>query len=120
MIMETIRDLEKLLTERGRLSIIEIVYDAYAIDRLPSKLIFGVTASRILAPLARKLGANSAGCGVCYMSLKQLHDLLAQAGLEIVETRDFDDYRHPAPVKLGLHIRRIRPCLLWVRRIGEE
>jgi hypothetical protein len=100
----------------GRLSLIEIIPSAYWIDTLPSRAIFSVTSSRLLAPLAKRLGANSAGVGVCYVTSSQISSLLATAGLEVESMADFDDYAHPLPVRLGLHARRIRPVLHWVRR----
>jgi hypothetical protein len=48
-------------------------------------LIFGLTKSRALAPFTRRLGANTAGVGVCFLSERRWRALLAQAGLTVVE-----------------------------------
>lgn len=57
----------KHLTPRGRLSVYENQYNGF-IDSAPSRLIFAATSSRILSPIMRSMGANTAGVGVCFLS----------------------------------------------------
>ena len=53
------------------------------LDGLPGRLIFHATASRAFAPVARRLGANTAGCGVCFLSRRQWEEEGRRAGLRV-------------------------------------
>lgn len=54
-----------LLTERGRVSVVENLCDGY-IASLSGFLIFRLTSDRLLAPIVRRFGSNTAGVGVCF------------------------------------------------------
>lgn len=57
-----------LLAPGGRVVVTENLYDGIAIDNLPGWLVYMLTASDFLAPVIKRLGANTAGCGVCFLS----------------------------------------------------
>lgn len=71
------------LSERGRLSICEHEYNGY-IDEFPSRAIFYLTSSRLLAPIVKRLGANTAGVGVCFFSRKRLFKRLSESGFMVL------------------------------------
>jgi len=64
------------LTPNGRFSLYDNDYSGY-IDNAPSRLIFLLTSSKVLARVVKSMGANTAGVGVCFLSDRewQLHCL---------------------------------------------
>lgn len=80
---EVLAQARSLLTEGGVVSVFENLYNGLP-DGLPGRMIFHATASRAFAPFARKLGANTAGVGVCFLSRRQWETEAARAGLRVV------------------------------------
>lgn len=78
-----------LLSESGRIYIVENIYDPWIGDDLSARLIFEATRLKRPAAAFRKLGANTAGEGVRFHSLKAWRRLLSANGLT-VETEGFD------------------------------
>lgn len=70
----------RLLRPGGLLLIEENFYQGALGGDLPGRLIYAVTRSRRLEELARRLGANSAGEGVRFRSLRSWNKLLAEQG----------------------------------------
>lgn len=77
-----------LLEPDGVISVFENMYNGLVLDGLPGRLIFHATASRAFAPVARKLGANTAGCGVCFLSRRQWEEEAERAELRIASYVD--------------------------------
>lgn len=71
----------KMLKPGGRLIVFERLYNGSTIHDLPGRLIYELTAQRLLAPLTALLGANTAGVGVCFHSEQGWRDLFEKAGL---------------------------------------
>jgi SAM-dependent methyltransferase len=97
-----------LLSKKGRLCVFENLYDGMFVDTLPGWLTYQLTSSDTLAPIVKRLGANTAGCGVCFRSQSQWEALFLQLGLEI---KHFQMYGHLSIDKLrrlALHIRSAR------------
>lgn len=67
----TLKTVKALLTARGRVSIFENLYDGYLVDSLPGRIIFNLTSSKAISGITQRLGANTAGVGVCFLSKKQ-------------------------------------------------
>jgi SAM-dependent methyltransferase len=107
-----------LLTDRGRLSIFENNYEGWAPDPAPTYVIYGVTASKAIAPLARALGANTAGTGVCFNSFAGWRDMLAASGLELLSHAEPDSWQRRLPLhaRIGLGLRTIRVGYYWARK----
>lgn len=103
----------RMLSADGRIAIFENIYDGYLVDGLPSYIIFELTSSRVMTPITRKLGANTAGVGVCFMSRKQWVDVIEQVGLDIIGYQDDFKRRIPWHVKMFLHLRDVRVGLFW-------
>lgn len=70
-----------LLAPAGRVVVTENLYDGIVIDNLPGWIVYMLTASGFLAPLVKRLGANTAGCGVCYLSAGAWRKEFRRAGL---------------------------------------
>lgn len=73
-----------LLTERGRLSVCENFQNGLLIDAVPSWLVFQLTSTRKMASWVRLLGANSAGVGICALSLRQWEKTFLKLGFTIL------------------------------------
>ena len=114
-IAATLTALPPLLTERGRVSIFENMYDGILWNGLPSRLIFQLTAAKRLAKLIRKMGANTAGVGVCFLSQRQWRAVIEQQNLEILH---YADDATPWPVsplhRIVLHLGYIRVGHFWL------
>jgi methyltransferase family protein len=114
----TLRGLRERLTPNGRISCYENMYQGRVIDDLPGRLIFQATALRILAPLTRRLGANTAGVGVCFHAESGWRTLFTRAGLRVVGYVEPDWW--PWPIRrlwrLGLHLAAIRTGHAWLAR----
>lgn len=114
-IQQALRHAKALLGPQGRLSVFENLYDGRRFDRLPSRLIFELTASRLLAPLTGALGANTAGCGVCFLSRSHWDEQLAQAGFTVVAC-DHHEQRRVAPAtRLLLQLGEVSVGHYWCR-----
>jgi len=77
-----------LLDANGVVSVFENMYNGLVLDGLPGRLIFHATASSAFALVARRLGANSAGCGVCFLSRRQWEQEAKRAGLRVASYVD--------------------------------
>ncbi|ABC29203.1 hypothetical protein HCH_02388 [Hahella chejuensis KCTC 2396] len=72
---------KSLLKENGVIVVYEIHYNGGVFDEITSKIIYGVSSSRILAPVAKIMGSNTAGFGVCFHSEPFWIDLFCKQGL---------------------------------------
>ena len=114
-IVSTLNIVASLLSERGKISIFENMYDGLIIDSLPSYLIFHLTNSKAIAPLIRKLGANTAGIGVCFLPQKQWTSVFRQSCLHLLNyTDDPSDWHVPLQHRLFLHLGYIRVGHFWL------
>jgi len=113
--IETVlRTARSLLTERGRVSIYENVYDGWLFDGLPSWLIYRATSSAALAAVARRAGANTAGVGVCFLSYKQWCAVLSRSGFHVLRHTPEKPWDISWPRQLLLHIRCVHCSHFWL------
>lgn len=114
--VRTLTALRAHLTERGRISVYENIYEGWLANDLPGWLIYQGTALRRIAGLARRLGANTAGVGVCFHSLPAWRSLVAEAGLRIAEYAEPDTWVWPMPwwYRPALTLRRISTGHAWL------
>ena len=63
----------------------EIHYNGLFHEELPSSLIHALSSSPVLAPVVKRLGANTAGYGVCFHSESYWRKLYTQNGLDVVD-----------------------------------
>ena len=99
----------RLLNPGGVISILENLYEGTVVDGVPSRLIFELTKSTMLKPLVSRLGANTAGCGVCFRSRKAWKEDAGRAGLSV------DTFVELSPKPIGL----IKEVLLHVGFVGH-
>ncbi|MBU6950772.1 class I SAM-dependent methyltransferase [Hahella sp. HN01] len=71
----------ELLTKNGVIIVYEIHYNGGLYNEVTSKIIFGISSSRLLAPFAKFMGANTAGFGVCFHSEPFWKELYYNQGL---------------------------------------
>jgi len=74
---------KSVLADGGLIVVYEIHYNGLFYDELPSKLIHALSSSKVLAPLTKLMGANTAGYGVCFHSESYWRSLFGQAGLRV-------------------------------------
>jgi Methyltransferase domain len=103
-----------LLTDRGRVSIFENMYDGLVVDGLPSILIFTLTSSKAIAGFIKKMGANTAGVGVCFLSQKQWVQVLEKTSLNLLKYSDDDKWPISPKLNIFLHIGNIRCGHFWL------
>jgi len=103
-----------LLTASGRISIFENMYRGFLLDNLPSHLIFLLTSSKSIAAITRKLGANTGGVGVCFLSEKQWRATIKQVNLEVLSYTENRKWSMPWLWPILLHVGSIRVGHFWL------
>lgn len=85
MIYDCMKKLRKKLTKNGKLCILDIFYDGILIDSFPSWAIYQCTSQKnpLLIKLFRKMGAQSAGNGVCFQSERMWRQLIKKSHFKI-------------------------------------
>jgi ubiquinone/menaquinone biosynthesis C-methylase UbiE len=105
----------RLLNPGGVVSVLENLYEGSVVDGVPSRLIFELTSSKLLKPLIRRLGANTAGCGVCFRSRRAWREDAAQCGLAVKTFMELT----PKPVgvvkELLLHVGFVGHGFFWLQ-----
>ncbi|MDQ6780554.1 MAG: class I SAM-dependent methyltransferase [Candidatus Eremiobacteraeota bacterium] len=105
-----------LLGPTGRISIVENMCNGAVLQNWPSFVIFQLTSSKVLAPLVRRLGANTAGVGVCFLDKRQWRLEIARAGLRVFDYEE-EYYKPMARVRrLALLMRSYHVGHFWVGR----
>lgn len=105
-----------LLCEHGRISIYENMYDGLILDSLPSSLVYNLTSNRAIAAVTRKMGANTAGVGVCFLSKNQWISTLNKTDLELIKYSDDDKWSIPLTWNVFLHIKSIHCGHFWLMK----
>lgn len=85
MMRTCMKRLSDKLTINGKLCILDIFYDGLLMDNWPSKVIYHCTSQKnvLLIKIFRRLGAQSAGSGVCFQSEKMWRYLIKHSHLTI-------------------------------------
>ena len=112
----TLCKLKSMLKPGGFISVFENIYDGQIIQWLPSYLIFYFTRSKALSSLTSRMGANTAGVGVCFLSKKQWDDEFKRADLKIASYAD--SRAKPKQFwlkKFVLHLGNIRHGHYWLK-----
>jgi SAM-dependent methyltransferase len=115
-ILSALNSAVPLLSEYGRISIYENMYDGLILDSLPSSLIYNLTSNRAIAQITRKMGANTAGVGVCFLSKNQWISTLKKTDLELIKYSDDDKWSIPLTWNVFLHIESIRCGHFWLMK----
>lgn len=101
-----------VLKPGGRVVVTENLYDGAPVDNLAGFLIYTLTSSKILAPVIKRLGANTAGCGVCFLSARAWRNEFRRLRLQ---ERAFSSEAWPEHELW----RALRLRLLCVRRVSR-
>ena len=97
-------------------SIFENMYNGIIFDSLPSKLIFQITSLKLIKHFARKMGANTAGIGVSFLSKKMWIKIFSNIfGYANIYFTDFHHWEVPLIRKIFLHIKNIHMSLIWIK-----
>jgi SAM-dependent methyltransferase len=102
-----------LLNPGGRVSVFENFYEGTLFNSLPGRLIFALTSSRMLAPLTKRFGANTAGVGVCFRSEASWKRAIAAAGLQATSTGQGRSWKMAKLKQIILHIGTVRCGHIW-------
>jgi SAM-dependent methyltransferase len=119
--MGALRQMKRLLTPRGRISIYENNYAGFLHPGLPGRIIYEVTSSKLLAGISRRLGANTAGVGVCFLSKEQWLATLERVELAVRAYAEPDKWRWPVKwyARLPLGLKRIVAGHYWIAPAGS-
>lgn len=111
-----------LLTKRGRISLFENMCNGWLIDNLPGQIIYQITSVKVIAGITRRLGANTAGVGVCYLSKNAWFSTIRKSGLEVLNYSEPDNWVWPLRPewRIFLHMRNIRVGHFWLRVPGTS
>jgi len=112
VIAQVLGDMSGVLATSGRVSIWENIFEGVLWHGLPSRMIFEITSMPAMARLGRKLGANTAGVGVCFLSRKQWEQELARAGMQVRAT-GWTPMGLPLYQRIPLGIGKIGAVHLW-------
>ena len=98
------------------LAIFENMYNGLLFDSLPSRLIYQITSLQSVKQVARKMGANTAGVGVSFLSKKTWIKLFSAIFGEVnISVIDFHYWDVPVIRKIFLHIKNIHMSLFWIK-----
>ncbi|MDR1633092.1 MAG: class I SAM-dependent methyltransferase [Dysgonamonadaceae bacterium] len=116
-VTNTFFQLKSLLSPRGYVYVFEDFYNGAIFNGLPGYLIYTLTLSKIFARLTRKLGANTAGTGVCFRSRKQWGKIINKCGYKIIHEGESHLFTFPLWKKILLHMGKVNMGYLWLKKI---
>lgn len=109
-----------LLKPGGAISIIEQCFNGLVLHNLPGWLIYQATSSKLLARITKRLKANTAGVGVCFLSTDCWRKRFAahpELGTpKVLGHQDPGIKDHHPLVRWALHIRSIDRTHFWMER----
>jgi SAM-dependent methyltransferase len=117
LIQSVLEQCATILRPHGRLSIIENIWDGWPVHSLAGRLLYYATSSRMAAPLTRRLGANTAGTGVCYLSDHLLKQFLGRAGLCVEVRQVFAIHHYPWYIRYPTLVRQDRSLHYWCKPV---
>lgn len=102
----------KVLKPNGRIFVIEDVVKGIFSDNLCSFLINRLTSASnpVLARFVRRMGANTAGTGICFLGSNQWNKQFEESGLQIVASKSFHSWK----------INRLKSTLLTMAGIRHQ
>jgi len=103
--LESLAYAKKLLKPGGKILILENLYDGQWFDDGPGRLIYHLTASKLLKSMVSKAGANTAGVGVAFHSKNHWLKLLSSLQFKTCHTEhcyDFSELTHLKRNLLGI------------------
>lgn len=102
------------LRDGGRVSVFENMYDGLLLDDMPGKIIHKLTSSRLLAGVTSRLGANTAGVGVCFRSQQAWSRLLGECGYTTLAYDAGPLWKNTLAKRVALHVGTVRKGHFWL------
>jgi SAM-dependent methyltransferase len=114
--LATLQTLRKMLAAGGRISVFENMYRGWLWEELPGWLIYQLTSAKAIAAMVRRMGANTAGVGVCFRSKNEWRATIENAGFQIAAYTEPDNWIWPLrPIwRVVLHIRQVQVAHFWL------
>lgn len=88
----------QLLEPSGKLIVIENFYEPFVTRDITGEIIFQCTKQKMLAPLFRSLGANTAGEGVRFRSYQRWMEIFNDNNFEISGDKLMEQWNVPLPL----------------------
>jgi hypothetical protein len=102
-----------ILKPNGRVSVYENEYNG-VIDGYPSRAIFAATSSRSFKNVARRMGANTAGVGVCFLSRLEWERVFRTVGLQVRRYSPDRPWRVSLMRRVAFMLREVRCGHFWL------
>ncbi len=106
--------LKKLLAPGGKISIYENMYNGLLIDSLPGIIIFHLTSIKFASKIIKRLGANTAGVGVCFLSYNQWCSLFKDCKLRVNKISKDSKWIFGLNWKIFLHMGKTYCAHFWL------
>lgn len=123
MMRTCMKKLRKKLSKNRKLCILDIFYDGLLVDSWPSRVIYHCTSQKneFLIKVFRKLGAQSAGSGVCFQSEKMWRRMIGQShfAIDVLEKGPVFPMKRLKQVVFMSH-RPIDDCIFICSRDGNR
>jgi len=114
---EGLEKAKQLLSPGGAVLIFENFYEGFGVVELPSVIIYELTASKLLKNISRKMGANTAGVGVCFHSQRYWTELLRKVGFVDIQAEHCYDFGTLSSTKKTLlNLKRQRVGFIFARK----
>lgn len=110
-----LREAAGLLSPGGRVLVMENLYEGTVFRTFPGRLVYELTSSRVLAPVTRRLGANTAGCGLCCLHHTQWQRTFKRCGLGISDVLISRPWKLSLLRRTVLLLGTIRSVLYWLQ-----
>lgn len=120
-IAAALRSTQRILAPGGAIFVYENMYDDWLNRNVSSFLIYQATSSKLLSPITRRLGANTAGVGVCFNSARAWRSIFSEAGLEIVaDGHDPEGWNISLARRTAFLLRSVRCAYFFLRSTSER
>jgi aspartate/methionine/tyrosine aminotransferase len=108
--MDIMKKITKLLNRKGYLCIVDLFYNGYLYDKAPSKIIYTLTSCKnpIIKSFSKKMGAESAGVGVCFLSKSMWLNLFNKSNLNLLKISEKENYQLKWYKKYPLFIKSLK------------
>jgi len=107
-------DLRARLRPGGVLSVFENLYEGWPHPGAPGRLIYHLTSRRSLAPFTRRMGANTAGVGVCFLCGAEWRAEWRRGGWSVLAQSVFEPWEVSWTRRAFLGVREVRIGHFWL------
>lgn len=107
--------LHSFLSIGGRVIIAENLPYGMINDNICTRLIYSATSSQLLAPITQRLGANTAGVGICYQSERQWFETIEACGFTVEDFCAAGEWNYRNFVALILMIKSMRQGYFFLK-----